>query len=265
MGGLELRHKILKGYMEGLKNAALKNMFGALIIKKGEIAHETLNKRIRTLFGTAKEIEILTRLIGPYLDICFRRGYSINEAYDYLIKSGFKVFDKDHMKDMNVIYGQQKVFTSKGNELLNQILEKLYPNKLQGFSNQRLLSKYEFIRENVYLGGYVQFLRDLGIQDFIPYDDYAVIYNNERIVSTPIMLSIAEILYMKDIHISRIAAFLSTPQNPLTNKDIMNYLEVRWKKNFDKYGGVQYSAQYLRMFLKTHYLSSRYDYETGTV
>ena len=51
----------------------------------------------------------------------------------------------------------------------------------------------------------------------------------------------------------------------------MSYLEVRWKKNFDKYGHVQYSAQYLRMFLKTHYLtpryylSSQYYYETDAV
>ncbi len=143
---------------------------------------------------------------------------------------------------------------------VNSLLERLYSNDLQGYENQRLLSKYEYIREKVYMKKYVDVLRALGINDFIQYSEYAQIFNTERVISTPLVLSIAEILYMKDIHISRIAELLSTQDNQLTNRDIINYLELRWKKNFDRYGDQSYSAQYLRRFLKTHYLSDKYDY-----
>jgi len=234
--------------INGLTIGALRIKYGALIrVNPNGVAGDTIYEYLEKFFGTHNIFIITTRLIYPYLDKCFKRGFSKEEAYRFLIKSGFKMFDKEFVKELSLLY-EKKTINTIGDRLLNSFLDFFYRNITLN-KDLRTVGRYELIRKEIYLRHYVKYLRDNGIKDIIKterqHDESGkflpkINNNNSRREFT-----IIENLYIKNVSIDIIGQLLDKSKN-----EIQYYLRSRWKSVLEK-KGIKYGLLALRVFLKS--------------
>jgi len=209
---------------------------GAMQINRGDVSRNTVWHYLDLFFGTHNAFEILTMLIYPYLDNCFKRGYTKEEAYEYLSRSGFKMFDRQHMRQMSRLYNKMTVNTVK-DRLLNNLLDFFYGEYTKGevLTN---LGRYELIRKKVYLKNFVEYLRGLSIVDITP----------SELISASGDLTIIEHLLVKDVSLHLIGDLVG-----ISKGKVVYYLDKRWRSVLES-SGIKFEMDNLRTFLKSNFL-----------
>jgi len=215
---------------------------------------------LNVLLTTTNDFQLFCDLVEPTLKNCFLRGYTYEEAIQYLINSGFRAFDLGHLDELRLIYGTHAIVSRKksGRLFVNQILSDLYSAYTHDYEGgNQYYTLYDHILEDIYYKPYVEFLRNQGYQD-LPTRVGAVRGPDgrylERPVATPYSkLSIAEYLHLRGVGLKGIARLLSSPAITYTNMDIKKIFDNIWRKAFEM-GGINYGLPALRQFFEENFI-----------
>ncbi|KKM63383.1 hypothetical protein LCGC14_1512030, partial [marine sediment metagenome] len=237
-----------------------------LILKyKSKKAIKTNSKNY--YFGLTDLFKIKAYLVEPYIHKCLMLGYTRDETISYLIKSGFKMFDKDTINQLQGLnYKQNRVTPEK---LFNNILDFLYgPPRRRSSSSGG--SRFEQLREVYFINPFVEYLKSIDTKSFIErevryYRDSLGHFTLKDLESYTIdanRFSIIEHLIMHNIKQTEIGIqlglFERNSEADLKHRGtdkIRRYLESRWKLALET-AGIRYSIKNLAIFLKTHFLNN---------
>ncbi|TFG22779.1 MAG: hypothetical protein EU529_09530 [Promethearchaeota archaeon] len=263
--GTLFKYKIIKDLLNGYQLKSLTMKYGTFRMKG--IDRHVITRRLDKYFSIADIFKIKARLVYPYLDYCLKSGFSREEAVDYLINSGFGMFDINVVKHHNVIYGLKPPSTIRLKyRLLNNFIEYLYGDYLIGKPRSFTgYSFYEKIQEGVYIRPFVDKLQQAGVMDMYrtdilkpdsqPRGFYGRFVSYTNIL--PNKFTIIEHLIVKDVLPSRIAVIIglcsdqdSTDVRIKAANQINTYLRNLWSYEMETSGYI-YSMRRFKKFLKT--------------
>ncbi|KKM64156.1 hypothetical protein LCGC14_1504210 [marine sediment metagenome] len=235
------------------------------LILKYKSRKAVVNRLSNYFNGIRDTFIIKAHLVGPYIDLCLKRGLTREETLSQLIHDGFKMFDINKRKELqNFNFKQNR---ANIDNLFNKILDYLYepPKRLAKSSGS---SRYEQIREDLFIKPFVDYLRRINIGDTIEntyYRDrfgrFTFKISNGQIIN-PNEFSIVEHLVMHNVKNTEIAIQLGLCRRD-DNRDtkvkaadrIRVYLKSRWKSVLESLG-IRYSIKNLGIFLKSNFLKS---------
>ena len=127
----------------------------------------TLKSRIKSYFNTSNLYKIRLDLATPYIDKCLRRGYTKDEALDYLLQNGFYMFsDKEFQARIKSF--SSKIKRSSPDRLFQRMIKDLQNRyyhipvrKVTG----RSTSYYEQLRFNLFIIPYCNYLKSIDVQE----------------------------------------------------------------------------------------------------
>jgi len=266
IGGTLFKHKVIRDLLNGYQLKSLTMKYG--IFRMKGIDRHAIVRRLDKYFSETNIFAIKASLINPYLDYCLRNGFSKEEAVDYLIKSGFGMFDIEVVREHNLLFDLKPPSAIKMKyRLLNKFLEYLYGDYLvdkpRSFTNYGF---YKKIQEDLYIIPFVEMLRESGVMNiaeifiFQPssqprgFNGKFISYTN----SLPSEFTIIEHLIVKDVLPSRIAVLIdlcsdqdSTDVKIKAAEQINTYLRNRWSFAMDS-SGYTYTMRAFEEFLKSH-------------
>lgn len=241
----ELTKFVLKGWNK--KN--IKEYYS----KKYHLDHllneKTINNAFSKVFGTSSLRHAQIRLIKPVLDICFKRGYDINQTLDFIKKCGFDWFKA------SLIYNKKRL----GKRFILKIYGDLRENKET--SKQ---SYYDAVKEILFIQPFVEYLKKIGILEMLPMfkqeevliKDYSGKIVGRKEISFS-KWSIIEYLYVTGIGLVDIAIAIgktswnsSLQDRQKARISIERYLYNRWDYLTCQLGGKKLSIIDIKNFLK---------------
>ncbi len=127
----------------------------------------TLKSRIKSYFNTSNLYKIRLDLATPYIDKCLRRGYTKDEALDYLLQNGFYMFsDKEFQARIKSF--SSKIKRSSPDRLFQRMIKDLqiryYHIPLRKVTG-RSTSYYEQLRFNLFIIPYHNYLKSIDVQE----------------------------------------------------------------------------------------------------
>lgn len=127
----------------------------------------TLKGRIRGYFNTSNLYKIRLDLATPYIDKCLRRGYTKDEALDYLLQNGFYMFSEKEFQARIKSYSSN-IKRSSPDRLFQRMIKDLqnsyYHIPLRKVTG-RSTSYYEQLRFNLFIIPYSNYLKSIDVQE----------------------------------------------------------------------------------------------------
>jgi len=249
------KHEVIKDILDGFE-------LEDLVLKYK--SRKALSARLNQWFGHANILQIRVALVSSYLEKCFKRGYSRQEALDYLVKSGFNMFSKSTRSNLQKLSPKQNRWTIDA--IFNKILDTIYGIPLMRAASSNK-GRYDQILKKEYLSSFVNYLYSLGISNmriserlrddvtgqFIEKDVSDINYREFCVVEHLLIKGYKQ----TDIAISIFDEITidSSPEVKRRGADrIRNYLENRYRKLLEQ-AGIKYSINNLVTFLRSKCLN----------
>ncbi len=222
-----------------------------------------LELRLKQYFGTTDTYEIKKMLVAPYIEKCFKKGLTQDEALKFLYESGIKIFSEKAKQKRIELYGPTRRLVPYNTFI--RILRDLYHGPTRSTKGHKSNSLYNQLRFERYMVPYVNYLREIGIEERLarPYhrDPNTGYFITEFADINDINeFSIIEHLFIKESTWAEIAVLLGmcswedSKEVRVTETDIIRSYMKKYIRALEYNFGRKVSWEDVRNYLRSHYL-----------